>query len=127
MGSTLAAGTSRLLELAPDLDALLILLPDQPLVTVHLLDSLVAASAGDASIILCDYGPASGPPALFQRAHFQELLSLQGDAGAKAVASRHPTALAKILFPEGASDIDTPEAWDRFTRLRATTPPIQGR
>lgn len=111
MGSSLAAGVSGLLELQPDLDALLVLLADQPLVTAGLLENL-GESLAQASIVWCEHGEAKGPPALFTREHFPELVSLQGDRGAKAVIARHEAVT--VPFPDAAWDIDSPEAWERF-------------
>jgi molybdenum cofactor cytidylyltransferase len=122
MGGSLAAGVEHLLLMEPDLDALFILLPDQPLVTPELLQSyLEKKDAKKAPIILCDHGPATGPPAYFHRDHFPELLALHGDQGAKSIAARHPESLLTIPFPDAACDLDTPEAWDRFIRSRATS------
>lgn len=118
MGSSIASGVTRLLELDPDLAGIFILLPDQPLVTAALLRRYVES---DASIILCDHGAASGPPAFFRREHFPALMKLEGDQGAKAIAARHPEATATISFPDAAWDLDTPETWERFIRSRATS------
>jgi molybdenum cofactor cytidylyltransferase len=123
MGSSLAAAAARMNELAPDLEALFILLSDQPLVTSMLLDSMSQCLHEPVSIVLCDHGPATGPPALFHHCHFAALASLRGDQGAKAIAAKHPSALSTVGFPEGALDIDTPEAWERFTRSATTNPP----
>lgn len=124
MGSALAAGMTHLLDRAPDLDAIFILLPDQPLVATVLLDSMVQLLREPISIVLCDHGQATGPPALFHRCHFPALASLQGDQGAKAIAAKHPSALATLACPEGALDIDTPEAWERFNRNATTNLPF---
>ena len=120
MGSSLASGLEHLLIMEPDLDALFILLPDQPLVTARLLRQyLQEKDAKKAPVILCDHGEATGPPVLFGRELFGELLALRGDQGAKSVAVRHP--YATIPFADAAWDLDTPEAWDRFIRSRATS------
>ncbi len=111
MGSSLAAGVSRLLELRPELDALFVLLADQPMSTAGLLVDM-RRTLGTASIVWCEHGDAKGPPALFGREHFAELQSLQGDRGAKTVIARHEAAT--IAFPDAAWDIDSPEAWERF-------------
>ncbi|RYD23143.1 MAG: nucleotidyltransferase family protein [Verrucomicrobiaceae bacterium] len=111
MGSSLAAGVARLLELAPDLDALFVLLVDQPMITPALLETLRGGLA-TRSIVWCDHGEAKGPPALFGRRHFEELMHLQGDRGAKAVIANHQAT--SISFPGAAWDIDSPEAWERF-------------
>ena len=111
MGSSLAAGVSRLLESCPDLEALFVLLADQPLATAGLLDEM-RATLGSGTIVWCDHGETMGPPARFTREHCEELSALQGDRGAKAVIARHDAAI--VPFPDGAWDIDSPEAWERF-------------
>ncbi len=113
MGGSLAAGVARLLELSPLVDGLFVLLADQPAVTSGFLEEMRARSS-EASIVLCDHGGATGPPAWFAQRHFHELLALHGDRGAKAVAALHDAA--RVLFPDAAWDIDAPEAWQRFQR-----------
>ena len=109
MGSSLAAGVSRLLELRPDLDALFVLLADQPMVSAALLKTM---QSRQDSVVWCDYSNATGPPALFRRQHFEELISLTGDQGARSVAANH--CAGTVAFPEAARDIDSPEAWNDF-------------
>jgi molybdenum cofactor cytidylyltransferase len=122
MGSSLSAGLEHLLLIDLALEAVLILLPDQPLITPDLLRQYLQRSdPKKAPIILCDHGTATGPPALFHRDYFPELLALRGDQGAKSVAARHPDSVLTIPFPDAAWDLDTPEAWDRFIRSRATS------
>ena len=111
MGSSLSAGVRRLLELQPSLDALFILLADQPLATSGLLETL-RDSLGSMSIVWCENGASKGPPAIFAGKHFAELASLQGDRGAKTVIARHEAV--SIDFPDAAWDIDSPEAWKAF-------------
>lgn len=111
MGNSLAAGLARLLELAPGLDAVFVLLPDQPLVSVGLLETMQSLRSG-ATVVWCGHPDTRGPPALFDRRHFNELLKLSGDQGAKAVVAKHPAAV--VEFAGAAWDIDSPETWDRF-------------
>lgn len=106
MGSSLAAGVSRLLEICPELDAVFVLLADQPMTRAALLKTM-ESGLSTASVVWCD-----GPPALFARRHFAELMALQGDRGAKAVAANHQAAV--VPFPDAGWDIDSPEAWERF-------------
>ncbi|MEK7949449.1 nucleotidyltransferase family protein [Luteolibacter soli] len=113
MGSSLAAGVSDLLERAPELEVVVVMLADQPMVTVRLLEEMRGRLC-EASIVLCDHGEATGPPALFGAQHFAELMALRGDRGAKAVAVNHRTVT--VPFTDAAWDIDSPEAWERFLR-----------
>ena len=120
MGSSLAAGVTRLMELCPDLDAVFVLLADQPMVTAELLETMKAALQ-TASVVWCDDSNAKGPPALFARKHFEELLALHGDRGAKAVAAAHQAAT--VPFPDAAWDIDSPETWEKFLAAGLQMPP----
>ncbi|MCW1926369.1 nucleotidyltransferase family protein [Luteolibacter arcticus] len=116
MGSSLAAGVKRLLELSPDLEAVLVMLADQPMVSADLLEEMKGGLCA-ATIVMCDHGEATGPPALFSKLHFEELMALHGDRGAKAVAADHRTAL--VAFGDAVWDIDSPEAWERFLGRQA--------
>lgn len=111
MGSSLAAGVSHLLDLSPDLDAILILLADQPMIDGSLIDSM-CAGLGESGVVWCGHGDANGPPVLFGRRHFPALQALRGDRGAKSVAINHQAVV--VPFPGGSWDIDSPEAWQRF-------------
>jgi molybdenum cofactor cytidylyltransferase len=111
MGGSLATGVSRLLESCPDMDALFVLLADQPMTTVALLTEM-KNRLQNASVVLCGYSETKGPPALFHRRHFGELQALQGDRGAKAVAAHHD--FATVTFTDGAWDIDSPDKWEGF-------------
>lgn len=86
-------------------DAALVLLCDQPHVTeAHLTALLNAFEPGQ--IVASDYGPHLGPPCVFDRAFFPELLALTGDQGARKLLQRH--APRRVPFPGGLHDIDTP-------------------
>ncbi len=112
MGSSLAAGVCELLKLEPKCEAIFILLADQPLVTPELLQHMIGLLNSRFSMVLCDYGAGSGPPALFTRLHFPELMKLTGDRGAKVLAAKHSDAVVWLSFPDGVYDIDSKEAWN---------------
>jgi molybdenum cofactor cytidylyltransferase len=82
----------------------LITLCDQPLVTAEHLRALIAA---DAPIVATLYGGIAGVPAVFAPEFLMELLSLQGDRGARAVIERHKEFMHGIPFEGAAVDIDT--------------------
>ena len=92
-----------------DADALLLMTCDQPHVTTTTLRALIDAHASGAHrIIASEYGGTVGVPALFDRALFDELRSMSGAQGAKAVILRHEGETQRIPVPEGALDLDTP-------------------
>jgi len=118
MGSSLAAGMRRMQETDPSLEAVLVMLCDQPGVEVGLLKELLGACGpGGVSIALSDAGGATGPPAVFGREHFAELAELKGDRGAKVIAGTHPDKVRLVEFPAG-SDVDSEEEWERFLKER---------
>lgn len=113
MGTSLRAG---LAALEPEnLDAVVVLLCDQPLLTADVLDALVAAhEATGWPIAASEYGGRRGVPALFARALFPELRALGEAEGARSLLQRHAPEAAPIPFPEGIQDIDTERDWAQF-------------
>lgn len=108
LASSLTAGLLTL-PLA-DLEAVLILLTDQPHVTTDLLGTLIATrTRSNRGIVACAYGGEVGVPALFDKRYFDELLSLTGDAGAKRILRQHRADCADVPFALGAVDLDTPQ------------------
>ena len=72
--------------------------------------------ASERGIVACAYAGTVGAPALFSRHHFADLVALHGDRGAKSILEAHAAELAQVPFPEGATDLDTPEDWERFLK-----------
>lgn len=116
MAGSIRCGIAALPEEA---DAVVILPCDQPAVSAGLLVRLRAAQRESGKpMAACAYAGTLGPPALFVRACFPALRSLQGDAGARSLLASARDDVATIDFPEGALDVDTPEDW-RVARARA--------
>ncbi len=114
LASSLRAGLDALLEHGP-LDAVVVMLCDQPRVTPALLHSLLAASAETGcQIAACEYGGTLGVPALFAHSFFADLQALTGDEGARRVIRAYAGPVAKIPFPGGETDIDTATDAARF-------------
>lgn len=111
MSSSIKSGLRKLLEIEPELSAVVLMLCDQPFVTAQTLMNLVEKfAATKKSIVACEYEKMVGVPALFARAMFGELLDLKGEAGARFVIKKFAAAdLAKIAQPEAAFDVDTIE------------------
>ena len=109
LASSLKIGLAALLESGP-MDAVVVMLCDQPQVTPALLDSLLAAHADSSDqIAACEYGGTLGVPALFGSSLFGALASLTGDEGARRVIQSYPGPISRLPFPEGVLDIDTPQ------------------
>ena len=108
MSSSIRAGLEALTSTS-ELDAVVIMLCDQPFVRPDVLNNLVDTyRQSGTSIVASLYGTTKGVPALFSRKYFNELMSLAADEGARRIIASHPDDVATIVFPEGAIDIDTP-------------------
>jgi molybdenum cofactor cytidylyltransferase len=117
MGSSLRCGLESLLALSGDpLEAVIVMLCDQPHVSPELLRTL-AEHNGAGGIVACEYNGTVGVPALFSAALFEELRKLPSDAGAKVLLARHRDIVTRIPFPEGAIDIDTAEDYTALQGL----------
>lgn len=104
MAASLRAG----IHVIANCDAVLVMLCDQPLVTTEHLQELLAEFQPGV-IVASDYGEALGPPCVFDRAYFPELLALTGDSGARRLLKKYPCRT--VAFPGGRIDVDTLTDW----------------
>jgi CTP:molybdopterin cytidylyltransferase MocA len=89
------------------IDAAMVILCDQPFVPPAHLRRLIEACSVQTPIAATAYPNAPGVPACFARVVFPELLSLEGDAGAKRIIAHHRHEVAEFPCPEASIDIDT--------------------
>lgn len=109
MSSSIRTGLVKLLEIEPDLDAVLITLMDQPLVMSEHLAVLINAFLNFKDpIVAAGYQGTAGVPALFSREHFASLAHLTGDKGARQIIRQHLDTTRIIDLPEAGRDIDEP-------------------
>lgn len=114
LASSLRAGLTALTQETP-LDAVIVMLCDQPAVTSALLDSLIESHRSTGhQIVACEYGGALGAPALFGQPLFGALLALTGDEGARRIIQAYDGPVTRLPFPAGLFDIDTPEDAQRL-------------
>lgn len=108
MSSSVRSGLRYLLNIEPDLDAVLITLCDQPNVTTDSLDLLLTESQSKSTtIVAAKYGETIGVPAIFSRELFDQLIHLEGDKGARNLI-RSRNDLVTVEIDAAAVDIDTP-------------------
>jgi molybdenum cofactor cytidylyltransferase len=108
MSSSVRYGINTLMQIAPGSDAAIIMVCDQPFVTSALLNELIVTQQKTGKpIVTSQYETAVGPPALFHKTVFPELLQLKGDAGARKIIEQRRTEIATVLFTKGIVDIDT--------------------
>lgn len=103
--------------LSGDVPAALMLLTDQPLLTVDDLRIIVSAYAKtEPAIVVPIYGKMRGSPVLFRRDLFPELLKVSGDHGGRSVIDEHldEAVFVEMPNPLAGQDIDTPEAYNQL-------------
>ncbi len=107
ISSSIGSGLSHLLDLEPDLDAVLIALCDQPYVTTNDIDLLTAEfQRGEASIVASAYDGVVGVPAVFGKELFDSLFELTGDQGARYLVRRSDN-VATVEVGQATFDVDT--------------------
>lgn len=104
--------------LAPESRAVVILLADQPRITAAAIDRLIDTYVVEGRrIVASAYSGTVGVPVLFDAALFLELLTLEGDAGARSVIEAYPQQGVAVPLPDDAwQDVDTPEDLERLRR-----------
>ncbi|MEO6721001.1 MAG: nucleotidyltransferase family protein, partial [Ferruginibacter sp.] len=91
MASSIRNGLKELLKINPDVQAVILIVCDQPFVTKELLQKLVKKyESSDKPMVACSYDNSIGTPALFDRTIFASLLELEGDSGAKKILKASP-------------------------------------
>ncbi len=85
--------------------AVLIALADMPRVTAAQLYRLIDEAEDERAVVASSDGVRSSPPALFGAAHFDALMRLSGDRGARDLIARGRHV---VTSPAELIDIDTP-------------------
>ena len=101
-------------------DGAVICLGNMPMTSAQLIDHLIEAFAPDRGNLIAV--PVSdgrrGNPVLWSRRFFSELMTLDGDMGARHLIAKHGEAVAEVPV-EGFGaflDIDTPQALEAARR-----------
>jgi molybdenum cofactor cytidylyltransferase len=96
------------------------MLCDQPLVGRDTILRLIEAfEKTGLPVAAAEYGQTVGVPALFSSELFDDLMTLDGDHGAKSIIAKcMPERVAIVPAPEAAIDIDTVEDKQRILAER---------
>ncbi len=118
MASSLQAG---LRATRPDMEAALVLLGDQPMVGSRTVAALLRAwrREGSRPAVAVSRGDAGkwAPPVVLARELWDELMTLEGDAGARQVLDRRPELVDTVPSLDRLDDVDTPEDYAKIVRL----------
>ena len=121
ISTSIQKGLRALRNAHPELEAVIVMLCDQPRVTPEAIESLVKTYRETGMpIVASEYEGTVGVPALFGYEMFGELLALEGDKGAKSLIERYGDTLVTVVpVPEAALDIDTPEDVEMIAAMAA--------
>ena len=115
MSTSIRAGVRRLIDDAPTLEAVVLLVCDQPFVDARTIARLITLrEKTKRAIVASRYANTLGVPALFDRSCFQELAALDNATGAKTVILSNHERVAEFPFPEGRIDIDTLDDYEKL-------------
>jgi molybdenum cofactor cytidylyltransferase len=115
MSTSLRAG---LRAVRPEVDAVVVLLADQPFITSAVIDGLIDLhEQTHARIVRPRYGGQPGNPVLWGEGLFPELLEQTGDQGGRALLQKYRDEITWLDLPDATlqTDVDTPEAYALLT------------
>jgi molybdenum cofactor cytidylyltransferase len=115
MGRSLKSGLAFVLQSNPVIDAIIIMVCDQPQLTPpHLVKLIDKANAPGVTLVASRYNGTLGVPALFKRQHFSQLLEIGDEIGASRVI-REQANPVWVDLPGGETDLDTFDEYLRFS------------
>jgi molybdenum cofactor cytidylyltransferase len=105
LASSLRVGIA---SFSKNVDAALVILPDQPFVPIEHLQTLVKTwQETNAQLVFSRYQGILGAPCIISRSLFADVQTLRGDKGARGLA--HEGVIVAEVGLEHSQDIDTPE------------------
>ncbi len=102
-----------------ELDSVIFLLGDQPMITSSMIDKLIALKEESGKrIVLPLYQGQRGNPVIFSLDLAPELQQVNGDEGGRAVLKRHPDEIATLEMGEEAANFDV-DTWEAYQEVLA--------
>ncbi len=101
-------------------DSVLIVLGDQPMITSQVIDTLIIAYRTTGKRIIAPlYDGKRGSPVLFEVSLFPELMEVTGDEGGRAILERHRQEVELIEMGNAPAnyDVDTGEAYQQVLEV----------
>jgi len=106
MSESIKAGVEYVELNFPKANALMVVLGDQPYIEAADFDKLISCFVERPDHIVCaNYDDLRGVPAIFPQARWQDLKSLSGDTGAKAIL-RVGVEVLTVDLPMAGNDVD---------------------
>ena len=115
--SSIQAGLQAVRE---EVDAVLFLLGDQPLITPETIDSILSAyESSSGPIVMPLFEGRRGNPVLFDRQTFERIESLSGDSGARALFLEYADQIVEVPFQDSSVhfDVDTEQDYRALKKM----------
>jgi molybdenum cofactor cytidylyltransferase len=114
IGTSIRTGVQHLIDNAPNIETIVLLVCDQPFVDSSVIKKLIALrETTNKAIVASSYAETLGVPTLFGRSCFAELLALDDETGAKPIIFANLERVAEFAFLEGRVDIDSAEDFEK--------------
>jgi len=108
MSTSIRKGISEALKLEKEMEHILIMLSDQPLVTKDKIEELIRVQLDSKKqTTFSEYAGDIGVPAIFSREIFSDLKKLKGDQGAKKLIYDKNFQFGTVKSEDGNFDVDT--------------------
>jgi len=118
MSTSLRKGIEALMSSSRTVDGALIVLGDQPLMTSHVLNTMIATKqATGKRIVVALYNGKRGNPTLFDASLFPELLEITGDEGGRKVIEQHRQEMATLEIGEDTPNYDM-DTWEAYQQVQ---------
>lgn len=115
MGGSIKCGVDHVIKNYSNLDGVVIMVCDQPLLShTHLSKIISKHQTTQSPIVASFYSGKNGVPVFFHRSMYENLLTIKDQHGARNVIDQNSALVKSIDFPEGSIDIDTPEDYENF-------------
>jgi molybdenum cofactor cytidylyltransferase len=109
LGNSIAFGVRYIQESFTEIENILIMLADQPLIDFNFLNRMVEQHIINENQIVCTAykNKKLGVPAIFNKLFFEELMQLNSDKGARNILKKYSEELIYINGGDLIQDIDT--------------------
>jgi len=115
LGTSLAYGIKNILAKCSKIEAVLICLADQPLVTAENYTKLIENfKKGRNMIVASNHDSRAGVPAIFDKSIMVELCNLRADIGARVIIEKYANKTVLLNIDGVEYDIDTPTEYKKL-------------
>ncbi|KXX69533.1 NTP transferase domain-containing protein [Flammeovirga sp. SJP92] len=113
MSESIKFGVQSLLKQTPDLQKIMIVLSDIPLIERSHYEAILHQSE-TSKIVISQFQKVKGVPAVFDAAFFTKLMELKGDQGAKPIIQEHSKEVTILSSKQPFFDVDTEEDYQKL-------------